>query len=331
MRMRAAGDCRGTGLTARRAGDDATATRRWTRLIAAALVVVVSGCVREPAVEQPTDIVDEDDGNGAAMPAPERRSLDAISRGAVYAGMPTARAPWSRYQVLANEGYTIGYSERRKNPLWAAYQLYRVDHPALRTMELAFTVDDRTHARVDEGCYARSGYARGRQAPSYGIGSRYGDTAQRATLLMSNVSPRLPRLERETWRALERLEADEFAQQLGRVWVITGPIFREALKETPLPCGVEIPNAFYKIIVAEVDGAPIVLPVIMTQEDNGKERLRNFTTTIDQIEELTGLDFFPELPVEIETAIESTLDFDARWDVDRMIAPAYRRPLDVPR
>jgi endonuclease G len=310
-------------MRTRRATATASAAAWWARMLSAAMLVLAcAGCAREPRVHNATEIAGEEDENDVApRVAPERRSLDAISRGSVYAGMPTARGAWSRYEVLANEGYTVGYSERRKSPLWAAYQLFRIDQPAHRATPHAFTPDDRTQARVDEACYAHSGYARGRQAPSYGIGTRYGEAAQRATLFMSNVSPRLPKLERQTWRALERLEADELAQQLGRVWVITGPIFREGERQSPLPCGVEIPNAFYKIIVAEVDGTPIALPVIMTQEDNGRERLRNFTTTIDQIEELTGLDFFPELPVEVETAIESTLDFDPHWDVDRMLTP----------
>ncbi len=292
--------------------------RRRRRYSAGMLLVVVcaGGCVRAPEVERTAGVESAAD---AAVARPRRRSLDAISRGAAYAGIPLATSAASRFEVLANEGYTVGYSEERRSPLWAAYQLFRVDEPARHRTPHAFIPDARTAGRIEETCYADSGYARGRLAPSYAIGTRYGAQAQRGTLLMSNVSPRVPKLDRETWRALERVEADDYAQAFGRIWVITGPIFDD-VPET-LPCGVAIPNSFYRIIVAERDSAPIALPVIMTQEDDGRERLRNFTTTIDQIESLTGLDFFPELPREVETALESSTFLDTAWDVDRMLEP----------
>jgi len=285
-----------------------------------AALLMCAGCVRQPEVEEPTRLDAFGELNGGPVPH-ERRTFESISRGAVYAGLPIALVPVSHYDVLANEGYTIGYSERRRNALWAAYELFPLEEPARRTTPHAFTPDVRTTARVEESCYAASGYARGRHAPTYAIGARYGASAQQATLLMSNVSPRLPKLERQTWRALERLESDEFAQRFDHVWVLTGPIFEAEEVPEMLACGVEVPNGFYKIIVAERDGMPIVLPVITTQEDHGKERLRNFTTTVDRIERLTGLDFFPELPVAMETAVESSSDYDPVWDVDRMLTP----------
>jgi endonuclease G len=300
-------------------------SRDWRALGGAVLLTVAAACAREPEVDTPRGLI-VPEREPISAERPPRRALDAITRGSVWAGMPVPLFTTSRYDVLANEGYTVGYSETKRNPLWAAYELFRVDEPSRQTTPHQFAADTRTAARVDESCFAGTGYARGRQAPSYGIGTRYGAAAQSATLLMSNVSPRYTRLERETWRALERLEANEYAQQLGRIWVVTGPIFDQKLET--LSCGIEVPDAFYKIIVAEPDpgATPILLPVIMTQEDNGKERLRNFTTTIDQIEMLAGLDFFPELPEEVETAVESTLDFDSRWDVDRMLTPARQQP-----
>ena len=87
------------------------------------------------------------------------------------------------------------------------------------------------------------------------------------------------------------------------VWVTTGPVYDEH-KET-LKSGVEIPDAFFKIIVDEVSGTPRVLAFVIDQDVTGSERFSQFLASVDFIEGETGLDFLTGLEDGIEDEIEA--------------------------
>ena len=68
-----------------------------------------------------------------------------------------------------------------------------------------------------------------------------------------------------------------------------------------------MPEAFYKIIVAPHNEAPLALAFIMPQDVRGNEPLDDYLVTIDDIEARTGLNFFPELTTEVESVLEGEL------------------------
>jgi endonuclease G, mitochondrial len=229
-------------------------------------------------------------------------------------GLPISSEPVS---VLDNPGFTVGYSEARRNPLWVSYALGPV-HDSSSDSRPSFRVDARTTSRVSPQCYTHSGYDRGHGAPNDAIAERYGVEAQRATFLMSNVSPQTCGLNREPWQALEKLVSEQYARH--RVLVISGPIF-DAAPET-IDCGVQVPVAFYKVVVRHRR----VLAVVMDQSDSGRDRrLSEFTTTVDRIEALTGLDLLAGLPDRVEARLESA-EPDASWDLDTVLRPTSNCP-----
>ena len=173
-----------------------------------------------------------------------------------------------------------------------------------------FFTDTRTTSRVAHEDYTNSGYDRGHMAPNYAIATRYGNEAQRETFLMSNITPQAPNLNRIWWRLLEEKEANDFAMRLERVWVLTGPVFRGEVKK--LRGGVDVPAACYRVILDEENGQPRVLAFIAPQTVSGHEPLTQFLTSVREIETQTGLDFFPELPKEVQERIE-TVKAERLW------------------
>jgi endonuclease G len=174
---------------------------------------------------------------------------------------------------------------------------------------------------VSPECYTHSGYDRGHGAPNDAIAERYGVGAQRATFLMSNVSPQTCGLNREPWQALEKLVSDDYAKR--RMLVISGPIFGAAPER--IGCDVEVPVAFYKVVVRPRH-VPSVLAVVMSQDDTGRDRrLSEFVTTVDHVEVLTGLDLLADLPDRVEARVESAGP-DARWDLDAVLKPTSNCP-----
>jgi endonuclease G len=207
-----------------------------------------------------------------------------------------------RLRVLENIGYVVGYDEKERNPAWVCYRLFRVSNPESLKRPSDFTVDTRTNSRVTHKDYTHSGYDRGHLAPNYGIVTRYGREAQLETFYMSNIVPQKAGLNRGIWRELEMKVAGDWANRLGEVWVITGTVYDHLEEE--LQSGVEIPDAFYKIVIDEHNGNLRVCSFLIPESATNQSYER-FLTSIDRIEELTGLDFLHELPDSGEDAIEA--------------------------
>jgi len=219
-----------------------------------------------------------------------------------YAGLPRP-TPSFRYQitVLTNTGYLVGYCEARKDPVWAAYRLFRPDSFQAPPRPKGFDTDFRASRTVSHD-YTGSGYDRGHMAPNYAIAVCYGAGAQLETFLMSNVIPQRPALNRQVWEHLEQQEIRDYAPRYRQIWIVDGPIFRS---HDRLRGGEEIPDACFKIICREQDGQPKVLAFIMPQTVSGSESPGQFLTSVREIERETGLDFFSGMPEDLQQRFET--------------------------
>jgi endonuclease G len=216
-----------------------------------------------------------------------------------YAGTPTTP---DSILVLTNTGYLVGYSDSRHDPLWVCYRLFKTPTLQAPPRPSGFSPDPRTHSRVTQATYTGSGYDRGHLAPNYAIALCYGVQAQKETFLMSNIIPQDPDLNRQVWEHLEETEIRDYAQRFGQVWVVAGPVFTTS---NTLGSGVDIPTACYKILVRESDGAPQMLAFIIPQTVTGNESPAEFLSSVDEVEKETGLDFFADLPDNLENRLES--------------------------
>lgn len=205
--------------------------------------------------------------------------------------------------MLTNTGYVVGYDELRKDPAWVCYRLFATDNLHAPPRPTGFKVDTRTQSKVQPTDYTWSGYDRGHMAPNFAIAVCYGKHAQLETFLMSNIIPQKPKLNRQVWEQLESVEVRDYAQRFKQVWVLDGPVFG-AQPET-FPSGVQVPEKCFKMIVVEAAGQPKVLAFIMPQSVVGNEQPAQFLTSVDEIEKKTGLDFFSELPKDLQEKLEA--------------------------
>lgn len=240
----------------------------------------------------------------------------------VYQGAPAARhwaEPKSWFRVLRNEGFTIGYSDLRGNPLWVVYRLLPIPRnaPGFARPE-RFSRDWRNLTLIGQEDYSGSGFDRGHLAPNYAIGRLHGKRAQEQTFLMTNVSPQRPNLNRKVWQRLEEVAADHFTARFGRLWVVTGPVFDANIERLRSSVRVEVPDAFYKIFAVPADeksgSFPSLLAFIIPQSVRGNEPLDRFLVSVDEVERRTGFDFFPELDDAIEAKIEGGVDPE-KWNL----------------
>jgi hypothetical protein len=72
---------------------------------------------------------------------------------------------------------------------------------------------------------------------------------------------------------------------------------------------IAIPAAFYKIAVREkAAGQPVVLAILTPHEGLDSATLPDYVTSVRRIEQLTGLNFFPELSSAAAETLETTVD-----------------------
>lgn len=251
-------------------------------------------------------------------------SAVAFSQPAVsfFAGPPHALA--QDEVVLENDASRVGFSVSTRTPLWVSYRLFEVAEatetarPNVRfARDTRVGIDDRDH-----DSYTNSGYDRGHMAPSSPIGRCYGEDAQIGTFIVTNICPRGPGLNQRAWERFEHRESQDYASWFGQIWVTTGPIFDEAECEE-LTLDVRIPSAFYKIVVAETDGSWEALAIVMPNARTERSRIRECVTTVDEIEALTGIDFFADLPVEEEEGLELDTTPDNQWGLGYELRPSY--------
>lgn len=118
------------------------------------------------------------------------------------------------------------------------------------------------------------------------------------------MSPQLPAFNRGIWKKLEEL-VRTWAVENEVLYIVTGPILINGLQSIG-PNKVSIPKYFYKVILdytePGINGIGFILP-----NAGSSEPLQDFAVTIDSVEKLTGIDFYPLIPVTQQTQIEKTL------------------------
>jgi endonuclease G len=211
-------------------------------------------------------------------------------------------------QVVRHTYYTLSYAEAYEQAEWVAYELTKS-----RVLGNHEERDDdfRSDPLVRSGSadpddYKRSGYDRGHLAPAADMA--FNSTAMSESFFMSNMSPQEPGFNRGIWKELEELVRD-FAVGCGHLYVVTGPILKN---NTNGSVGrrnkIAVPNSYYKVLLdvtgKEHKGIAFVLP-----NASSSRSLGSYAVTIDEVERLTGIDFFPALPEADAARLEGQANF----------------------
>jgi len=214
-------------------------------------------------------------------------------------------------------GFSLKYSEEHEQAEWVAYQL---------TAEEVQGAADRTdNFRPDENIstrsagledYKGSGYDRGHLAPAADM--KWSEQAMEESFLMSNMSPQHPQFNREIWKKLEH-RVREWAEENGEVYVVTGPVLTDGPYPAIGPNDVSVPRRFYKIILDYREPGIKAIAFLLPNR-RCDQPLSVYALTIDQVESITGIDFYPALPDVEEDALESTIDLRL-WDPDGVYSP----------
>ncbi len=224
-------------------------------------------------------------------------------------------------EIITHSYYSLSYSEKHKQPEWVAYEISRdmVLKGTASREDLRFRPDPKLDPKlaVTSSDYTRSGYDRGHLLPAQDMA--FSEDAMEETFYMTNVSPQDKDFNRGVWKSLE-LQVRDWAANFDKLYVITGPVLTTRAKKimnkgSKKKMEIPVPQSYYKIVL-DFYGSDIKMIAFWMKNVESDAPLIAFATTVDDIEKMTGIDFFPALPDAIEDELESKIDL-TNWGLDK--------------
>ncbi|MCR5312809.1 MAG: DNA/RNA non-specific endonuclease [Bacteroidaceae bacterium] len=206
--------------------------------------------------------------------------------------------------ILFKNQYIISYNMRYKNPNYVAWHLTKARIKGKARRKDVFEGDDalNSSSKVETYDYNGSGYDRGHMCPA---GDNKNDQeAMDQTFMMSNVCPQNHDLNSGGWNELEIL-CREWVRDYSDLFIVCGPIYDS---NNPKTIGkrknikIAVPDRFFKVILM-MESKPKAIGFIYPNEDATKD-MREYCVSVDKVEKITGIDFFPNLDDDIEKKVE---------------------------
>ncbi len=268
--------------------------------LSAAVVFVVSAVSYTPV---PTGRHAATETTARTPDKPEERKIYAPQPGwhiALYAVPPLSD---TLYTLVSEEGrYVINYDPETRNARWAAYILTRAE-AGVKNVERAgrFVRDMRlVHkgwAAAATGDYTRSGYDRGHLVPSADRDDN--EAENKATFVMTNISPQCPGLNRYVWKNLEST-VRRWAMEHDSLYIVTAGVLA-TVDGRPLKTigtGVAVPELFYKAVAVRDGDRFQAIGFVVPNIDDCNRDYRVYAVSPDSVRRLTGIDIFGTLPSE---------------------------------
>ena len=211
-------------------------------------------------------------------------------------------------QLLTRKAYITSYNQRLKQPNWVAWHLTaeHTEGPYHRMRNFHEDEEVPTPRAMLED-YRGSGWSRGHMCPAGD--NKWDGKAMYESFALTNVCPQDANLNSGLWNSIE-IDCRRWARKYGDVYIVCGPIFLNKEHETIGRNTVTVPEAFFKVVLC-MNGKPKGMGVVVRNNDGTKKR-DLYYNSIDQVERITGMDFFSALPDELECEVEAEIDM-AQW------------------
>ncbi|MDE6521468.1 MAG: DNA/RNA non-specific endonuclease [Muribaculaceae bacterium] len=211
-------------------------------------------------------------------------------------------------QIKEYTGFTLSFNKENRTPNYVAWELLGTEVGGSVSRTDNFWPDNDIDGCTKHSDYTGSGYDRGHMCPA--ADQKWSEQAMIDCFVMANMCPQLHDLNAGAWETLESKER-LWAKRDSAVMIIAGPIYADG--ETYIEKSkVRVPDAFFKVLIApyldEPRGIAFVYPHAKCPGN-----MQDYATTIDEVEKITGFDFFSTLPDELEHKLESTYSF-AEWN-----------------
>ena len=224
-------------------------------------------------------------------------------RNIVFDYLPAA----STNEIVKHKYYTLSYNEKAEQAEWLAYELKK-EYVTSSDFKRPYFIEDPKvkSTSADWRNYKNSGYDKGHLCPAGDM--QFDKNAYNDTFYTSNISPQNHDFNAGFWNRLEQ-KVRYWAVRYDGVYVVTGGVFNNSTKTIGRE-KVIVPDSFYKIVLNRSNGNYKMIAFLVPNKRTEKP-LYSFVVSVDRIEQLTGIDFFPKLDDTLENSLEKNTDYSA--------------------
>lgn len=217
--------------------------------------------------------------------------------------------------LVKHDFYALSYVEEHEQAEWVAYELTKENLKRNAKRQDDFRPDPRVpKGSASKRDYRGSGYDRGHMVPAGDM--TFSKKAMSETFYLSNMSPQIRNFNGGIWRELEE-SVRYWTKKFGRLYVVSGPVLTGEIREKIGGNGVSVPDQYYKVLL-DLDEPEIKAIGFLFPNEVSVDPLKAYAIPIDEIEELTGLDFFSNIinDPKLEAKLES--DYNIRqWSFSK--------------
>lgn len=203
-------------------------------------------------------------------------------------------------------GFNMSFNPRMHIPNWVAWELTAPETYGEVKRSSKFASDESVSGSADPWDYNYSGYDRGHMCPAADM--KWSAEAMHDCFFMTNMCPQQKQFNSGTWAKLEA-KCRQWARNDSAIIIVCGPVLTDPITETIGDTHVAVPKRFFKVVLSpHAKPAARGIGFIFNNGSN-PGGMQQCAVTIDEVERVTGLDFFAALPDDIETMVESQCDF----------------------
>ncbi len=204
--------------------------------------------------------------------------------------------------VLNRDGYSLGFSFKRKCAVWVCYTASKGSIGVDVSRSDGFYPDPNVPEpyRLKPEDFRSTGYDKGHLAPSASID--FSRQSNDQTFAMSNVALQHPKLNRQAWGRLETVIRG-WTHTKGKLMVINGPVY--GLRSRRIN-GIPLPRFFYKVVYSFKHRACIGF--VLPNKDVAASNLWDYALSVEDVEAQTGLVFFNKLGDDLQKDIKRQKD-----------------------
>ncbi|MFN8282428.1 MAG: DNA/RNA non-specific endonuclease [Chitinophagales bacterium] len=223
-------------------------------------------------------------------------------------------APIADEQIVKHSALVSSYNPMHRQPNYVVHVIPKDILYGTQSRTNDFRKDPLIKQNMSDSVdYWNSGYDRGHMAASADF--KWNKKALSESYFYSNIIPQNHGLNQNSWNKLE-MQVREWAIDNGELIVITGPVLNNNLPKIQQGSfKVSIPEYIYKIVLDYFPPIYKAIAFLYPNKDVPYE-LEKHVVSIDSIEKLTGIDFFPKLEDSLEYKLEAENDlllFDSTY------------------
>lgn len=206
-------------------------------------------------------------------------------------------------QMLVRKGYITSYNKETRLPNWVAWRITAETADGQWQRLKQYHEDEdvpepRATPEDYRGC-GKMGLSRGHMCPA--ADNKWDRQAIYEANALTNICPQNRSMNSGVWNSVE-MDCRKWAREYGEVYVVCGPLLLRGEHQRIGCNSVVVPEAFFKVVLC-LTGKPWAFGIIVRNNDGTRKR-DLYYNTIDQVERVTGYDFFSSLPDSLEDAVE---------------------------